>query len=388
MKSKVVLVECKDYDRENVYAAIQAGIAELGGFEAFVKPEEKILLKPNLLNRSDPEKCVSTHPSVFSAVALSLQNAGFNNLTYGDSPGPPLNWAKVSEICGITKVMDELNIPPGDFDHQTLVEFPDGILAKNFALCQGVVNSDALISVCKMKTHQLTRVTGAIKNTFGCVYGLNKGAFHARFPEVDDFSAMLVDLNRLIKPRLYIMDGVMAMEGNGPASGPVVNMGVILMSADPVALDSVFCRLVHLDPSLVWPIRKGEEMGLGKWRDEDIEVVVPGRTGSMSELLKPYEKPDFDVFRGKISMWKWRALSTISWMFERKPRIVDKRCVRCGACVEACPLPEKAVTFAKGKTNPPIYDYKKCIRCFCCQEMCPAKAIEAKVPAIGRPFLR
>ncbi|MBQ9931019.1 MAG: DUF362 domain-containing protein [Firmicutes bacterium] len=388
MKSKVVLVPCKDYEPEHVNKAIRDGIEALGGWQAFVQPGENILLKPNLLNRSEPEKCVSTHPAVLSAVGSSLQEKGFRNLTYGDSPGPPMNWLRAAETCKIAPAMEALSIPPGDFEHQTLVEFPQGKNAKSFALCQAAADCDALISVCKMKTHQLTRVTGAIKNTFGCVCGLNKGAFHAKFPEVEDFSTMLIDLNLLIRPRLYIMDGVMAMEGNGPGSGTPVHMGVILMSADPVALDSVFCRLIDLDPGLVIPIQKGEELGLGKWRDADVEVLVPGRAGAMEELLDPFRRPEFDVFRGKISTLKWRTLSLAKWFFDRKPVITKRKCVRCGACVEACPLPEKAVTFANGKTDPPVYDYKKCIRCFCCQEMCPAKAIDAKVPVIARPFLK
>ncbi|MBE6032335.1 MAG: 4Fe-4S dicluster domain-containing protein, partial [Clostridiales bacterium] len=108
----------------------------------------------------------------------------------------------------------------------------------------------------------------------------------------------------------------------------------------------------------------------------------------MKERLEPFRRPEFDVFRGKISTLKWRTLSLAKWFFDRKPVITKKKCVRCGACVEACPLPEKAVTFVNGKTDPPVYDYKKCIRCFCCQEMCPAKAIDAKVPVIARPFLK
>ena len=388
MRSKVVLVECRSYDPKEVNKALREGILALGGWSVFVRPEEKILLKPNLLNRSEPEKCVTTNPQVLAAAAESLLESGFTNLTYGDSPGPPMSWLRAAETSGIAAVMNELNVPPGDFENQTMVEYPAGRKAKSFALCQAVADCDALISVCKMKTHQLTRVTGAIKNTFGCVCGLNKGGFHAKFPDVEDFSSMLIDLNMLIRPRLYIMDGIIAMEGNGPGSGTPTPMGVILISTDPVALDSVFCRLIDLDPGLVIPIQKGEEMGLGKWRDPDIEVIVPGREGSMEELLTPFKRPEFDVFRGKISTLKWKTLSLMKWAFDRKPVIEKKKCIRCGACVEACPLPDKAVTFRNGKKNPPVYDYKKCIRCFCCQEMCPAKAIDAKLPFISRPFVK
>ena len=72
---------------------------------------------------------------------------------------------------------------------------------------------------------------------------------------------MLVDLNQYVKPRLYIMDGIVAMEGNGPGSGDPAPMNVMLMSQDPVALDSVFCNLVHLNPEMVPTNYHGEKIG-------------------------------------------------------------------------------------------------------------------------------
>lgn len=102
-----------------------------------------------------------------------------------------------------------------------------------------------------MKTHALERITGAVKNSYGFVYGFHKAKGHTLYPSADSFARMLVDLNQYVKPRLYIMDGIVAMEGNGPGSGEPAPMNVMLMSQDPVALDSVFCHLIHLKPEMV-----------------------------------------------------------------------------------------------------------------------------------------
>ena len=99
-----------------------------------------------------------------------------------------------------------------------MVRFPDGQKAHSFYLCKGVQEADALISLCKMKTHALERITGGVKNLYGCICGVNKAAGHARHPSSEAFAEMLADLNRCVRPKLHIMDGITAMEGNGPSS--------------------------------------------------------------------------------------------------------------------------------------------------------------------------
>lgn len=234
-----------------------------------------------------------------------------------------------------------------------------------------------------MKTHALERITGAVKNSYGFIYGKNKAIGHTRYPSADSFARMLIDLNQYVKPRLYIMDGITAMEGNGPGSGDPIAMNVILMSTDPVALDSVFARLVYLKPEMVPTNYHGEKMGLGHCREENIEIVVADamhskKLVSMEDLVYRYGKPDFNVDRTQIRSNVWTKLAKALNIFQKKPYIEPDKCIRCGICVNSCPVPGKAVEFRKGKENPPVYDYKKCIRCFCCQEMCPKKAIKVK----------
>ncbi|HVI39332.1 MAG TPA: DUF362 domain-containing protein [Anaerovoracaceae bacterium] len=379
MKSKVAVIPCKGYDDKVVYEAIERGIALLGGWESFVKQDEKILLKPNLLNRADPNKAVTTHPAVFEAVARNLRDKGFHRLSYGDSPGHPGNVEKTAEICGLKEVADRLEIPLADFTHSQTVEYVRGRTSRKYEISQGVLDSDGIVSLCKMKTHQLERITGGVKNMFGCVYGMNKGASHAKYPDAESFAQMLIDLNLLLKARIHIMDGILAMEGNGPSSGTPVKMNMILLSADPVALDATFCRLVDLDPSTIPTIFYGAIFGLGHWKEGDIEILGVDR-------LADYCNPHFDVAREKSYAGKWSYIDKLK-VLARKPVILKNKCIRCGACVAACPLEEKALLFPvtegeaaqkKEIKEVPVYNYKKCIKCYCCQEMCPEQAIIVK----------
>ena len=174
------------------------------------------------------------------------------------------------------------------------------------------------------------------------------------------------------------MDGLVALEGNGPGSGDPVPMNVLLMSTDPVALDSVFSRLVYLKPEMVPTNYHGEKMGLGTWKEEEIALLTPDGEISMAEAVKKYGNPAFNVDRTEVRKNIWTRMAGALNIFQKKPYIEADKCVRCGICVQSCPVPGKAVDFRKGKGKPPVYDYRKCIRCFCCQEMCPKKAIKVK----------
>ena len=379
-KSTVVLVPCPDYDRQRVADAVAAGMALVEAAGPCADAGEKLLLKPNLLRGADPDKAITTHPAVLAGVISYLQNTNRKNLVCGDSPAS-MAPDRAAKLSGLTDIEAEFGVPEGDFSGSVHISNPSGRVAKEFQLARAVADADAVVSVCKMKTHAMMRVTGAVKNSYGFIQGRNKTAGHVKYPGYDRFAAMLVDLNLYVRPRLFVMDGVVAMEGNGPASGDPVKMGVLLFSRDPVALDSVFCRLIHLDPKLVATNTLGERGGLGTWREENIRLLTPDGETSLSALVEKYGNPDFRVYRGPNRPKAMELMGDVLSPALSKPVLQPDKCVRCGVCVETCPVEGGAVTFANGKDHVPVWDYKKCIRCFCCQELCPQRAI-----AVRRPF--
>jgi len=375
----VALVRCDSYDAADVEPAVRRGIELLGGIDRFVSPGESILLKPNLLVPRDPARAVTTHPAVFRAVARRFIDAAAA-VTYGDSPGfgQP---AFVARRAGLTPMAEELGLDAADFTRGRAIPFPQGRLIKRFTIAEGAAAADGIVSLPKLKTHGLTRITGAIKNQYGCIPGALKAEFHARLPDVDRFSQMLVDLNRLLRPRLYVMDGIVAMEGNGPQNGSPRSLNVLLFSDDPVALDATVCDIIGLDRRLVLPIVHGSAAGLG--RAIGVEIV--------GEPVASFIVSDFDVNRRPASTTgKPGRYSRLARRFiVPRPVVRPERCTRCGTCVEVCPVEPKAIRFpGEDRSRPPVHRYDACIRCYCCQEMCPEGAIELDVPFLGRAIHR
>jgi uncharacterized protein (DUF362 family)/NAD-dependent dihydropyrimidine dehydrogenase PreA subunit len=374
--AKVALIRCDSYNEDAVRNAVERGLTLLGGPDKFSKKGENILLKPNLLIGDLPEKCTTTNPSVFKAVSEIFMTTGAK-ISYGDSPA--LGSLKVAaKKTGFRAVAEKLNIEPADFKTGEDFFFKDGRQNRKFIIAKGVLDSDGIISLPKLKTHGFQRLTGCVKNQFGCIPGVLKGEYHVKLPDADDFGKMLVDLTRLVNPRLYIMDGICAMQGNGPRGGTPRKMNLLLFSEDPIALDATICRLIGLNPLYVPTIKFGQEFGAGTYLEDEIELA--------GDDFEAFVVKNFDVEKAPLQPYKKKRFQKfINNRILLKPYILKDLCVQCGMCVEMCPVNPKAVNwFNRDKSKSPVYHYDDCIRCYCCQEMCPESAIKLKKPLTRR----
>jgi uncharacterized protein (DUF362 family)/ferredoxin len=373
-RSTVALVRCDDYDPDTVHDALRRGVELLGGLDRFVRPGERILLKPNILAGDDPAKAVTTHPAVLAGCARLFQ-AGGAIVSFGDSPGME-NAVHAAKGSGLEEAGRRCGATLGDFGNGGPLDYPAGQMVSSFPAARAVHACDAIVNLPKLKTHQLTRLTGAIKNLFGCIPGKRKALYHVQFQDVMDFCGLLIDINLCLRPRLHVLDAVVAMEGNGPRGGDPRPLNCLVLSADPVAVDATACRLVDLDPTFMPTSVIGQERGLGYYQEEAIVYV--------GDALESFRRPDFKLVRKPVyGNASYTFYSTIKRLVVPRPTIDAARCVRCGLCVGACPLPEKALRFHNDRTRPPQYDYNRCIRCYCCQEMCPERAIARKTPLLG-----
>ncbi len=380
-KSKVAVLFCDSYGEDKVYSCIKSGIELLGGLDKFISKEEKVLVKPNFLSPSEADSSVVTHPSVIKAMLRLLSEQGYRQVKYGDSPGHGSCKAAAAKIGLNTE--NTYGARLADMNEEVKVAFPEGKTCKDFYYTKEVVEADAIIGLCKMKTHALERVTGAVKNMYGLICGYHKAAGHVKYPNDSIFARALADIHRSTPQRFHIMDGIVAMEGNGPGSGTPTSMNVLIFSADPVALDAVFCHLVYLNPLFVPTNVQGKDMGIGEYEEDKIEIILGTENGdakiiSREELQKLYGNKNFDVPRDKPRKTFLKQYSSLMTIFSRRPYIKKKDCIKCGICVEHCPVAGKAIEFKNGRKEAPVYDYKKCIRCYCCQEMCPQKAIKVR----------
>jgi len=374
--STVVLAACRDYDGDRVLAAVRmalSGFDIAGIVRDTAAADAPVLLKPNMLMAAAAEKGVTTHPAVFSAVARVLQEHGAR-LTFGDSPNLSSRPLAAARRCGLLAEAEALGIPLADFENGEDVSYPQGLQDRRFHVARGALGAGAIVNLPRLKTHAFTVMTGALKNTFGVVPGGRKAQFHVSHPNMEDFSRMIVDLNGLVRSRLVVLDAVKAMQGNGPGSGELVDVGLLIVSDDPVAADAVGCRIMGIDPLSVPQIRIAHESGLGNAHPESIEL--------RGENIAHYIQRGFRMPPRSASLrLPPFALRIARDLIVPKPVIDAALCTSCGECVTACPMTPKSIALKNGGV--PVYDFTTCIRCSCCQETCRQGAISLKQALLG-----
>jgi uncharacterized protein (DUF362 family)/Pyruvate/2-oxoacid:ferredoxin oxidoreductase delta subunit len=374
--SKVSIARCAEYESGQLAAALDATLSALGGMAAYVSPGLRVLLKVNLLSRATPDRAVTTHPEFVRAVIRSVQAAG-GIVTVGDSPGGTVGAGAVRRLwhdTGIGEVCEQ--------EHVDLVLFDDarvrhgsaeGKLYTSFTLGKAVVETDVLITLPKLKTHGFMMFTGAVKNLFGCIPGLEKAQFHLKVPDRDDFADMLLDLMLACQPSLAIMDAVVGMEGDGPAGGTPRHIGAVLASADCVALDVIASAMAGFAPDEVYTNRAAASRGLGPASPDEVEIA-----GEDWRTLAPegFVLPAADITT-KLPRWLARRLR--NWSTPKPVLMRAHTCTRCAKCQLNCPVRAIQVQSAG-----PRFDYSACIRCYCCQELCPEQAIGLSSPPLAR----
>jgi uncharacterized protein (DUF362 family)/Pyruvate/2-oxoacid:ferredoxin oxidoreductase delta subunit len=361
MSTEVSIVRCPDYDQKTVMSSVRRAVDLVGGINAFVNPGERVLLKPNLLKARPPEAAVTTHPEIVRAVIRLVHEAGGQAMV-GDSPGIG-DLRRVCERSGILAVVEQEGAVLADFDEAATVKNTGRF--QRFEVARAAIEADAIINLPKFKTHGMTILTGAVKNLFGCIPGKRKVQWHLS-TGVDhaSFMGMLVELTRLLKPRLTIMDSVVGMEGNGPGSGDPRTIGVIMAGQDPVAVDVVCGEIVGVASDALPVVRAAFAAGFGESRLENILI----RGESLSEVqVTHFRFPPREHLEWKMPEWVRRTLKDA---LTTRPVIDDLVCIHCGICQSHCP--QKAIADIDNKL---IINYRNCIRCFCCQEFCPSGAI-------------
>jgi len=373
---KVAVVRCADYEPQRVLGAIAKCFELLGGIGRFVRPGQRVLLKPNMLSAKAPEKAVTTHPSVVAAAARLVREAGATAWV-GDSPGG-INWnvtAKVLEATGIGAAATEAGAEIKDFDagEADFVDLSDGVVLKRFAVARAARQADALFSLPKLKTHGQALYTGAVKNMLGCLPGGGKIRMHKLAPTSRLLAAALLDVYAAVRPSFALIDAIVAMEGNGPAHGDPRPLGLLIASEDAVAADAVACRIVGYPARSVRILRQAEQRGLGASDLRKIEVV--------GEPLESCLVPDFARASNLLyELLPAFLVKLISRAVRVDPQIVQELCRRCMLCQLSCPA--QAI---KGKDRLAI-DYAACIRCFCCHELCPHGAVALRKSWLLRAY--
>lgn len=321
---------------------------------------KSVLIKPNVLRAAKPEEAITTHPAMVRAVVEKIESMGPASIVVGDNPGLHSYGANEESF----KISGLMEAAKGHYrnignDSQT-VDFNREFMP-SVSLSKIVLDADIVISLPKFKTHGLSIVTGAIKNSYGFLPGAQKARLHKATGCAERFQEMLVDVFRLRVPDLFIVDAVIGMEGNGPASPDLRNIGLVLASDNGVALDAIIAVMMGIEPGRLRFLQKAKEVGLGDYDLSTIEVI-----GELRRL------PDFKLppMGGEAMFQNQNVQALLHNRTIMRPRANPELCTGCGTCVDHCPV--SALSMAG---DFPEADADTCITCFCCQEMCPEKAI-------------
>lgn len=357
--TKVSLAACRSYQPDSVLAAVSSCLEAFGGMSSFVRPGQRVLLKPNLLSAKIPEEAITTHPAVLEAVIVLVKQAGGIPVV-GDSPGGKISDLRTYwEVTGTAEACRRQKAELVSFEKSGVYEKRVG--NRKYYIARPVLDAEVVINLPKLKTHSLTVLTCAVKNMFGVVPGIRKSMHHREEPKPREFSGLVADIFSLAKPHLNIVDAVVGMDGAGPSAGDPKELGFIMAGSDGVAVDAAAAHLLGMDPFKVPTTAIAHRRGLGQGDIKKIELA-----GDVPAVRSDFRWP---------SLWRYslvpsslaRAGARLFWI---RPVIDPVKCVNCGACVESCPV--SALSPAE---RTPAFNYRLCINCLCCQEICPAHAV-------------
>lgn len=374
--NNVTIKKCVEYDKELIKHKIN-DIFISHNFIQKLKTIDKVLLKPNLLGSFEPEKAVTSHP-VFIAALIEILRGYDIEISLYDNPGGSSKFKDVIAVTGIKGLAENYDIKilsPSNMGIYKFKSDPEIVISKIF------IDTDAIINLCKMKTHSYTLFTGAIKNNYGVVPGAAKANYHKLSPHPTKFAETVVDIYSLVHKNIIfnLMDGILGMDGDGPSNGNAKNFGLILASENAVALDYVATKTMGYNPDKI-PVTR---LAADKLNIDLKKIKVDSEPGP-DFVLKDVNIQTSKKFNLLLKILSAPLKNLIKHLFWTKPVFDEGRCTRCGKCVKFCPV--SALSMPDNGT-PPVVDVDKCIRCLCCVETCPENAVEMQKSFLAKVMM-
>lgn len=274
-RATVAIERAISYESAEIGPAIRRVVKAAGGWERLVRPGDRILVKPNCICGSPPERPAQTHPAVILEVCRQLLDHGARPFV-GDSPA----WGSLPgnlRQLGILDDLARLGVPVVPFKNPVKAGNPRGKVFARLTVDAAALEADAIVNLPKFKAHRQLLVTVAIKNMFGCVSGRRKAWWHVKAGSYDNyFARMLVETFEMLRPAISIVDAVVAMEGKGPIKGTPRPMNLVLASTDGAALERIAAELIDVKPGRLPVLAAARELGVGAPYRDQIDAVAPG----------------------------------------------------------------------------------------------------------------
>lgn len=290
--AQVIIKDCPQYRLNLIEETIEEGMEILGGWEKYLSPGMKVLLKVNLIGPKTSDTAAITHSEFVRALTRILKKRGCN-VWIGDSSGGAIGGVAPTTrsmfVSGLEKVAREEGAVIKNFDKEGVLEVkPKSHYIDKMYLAKPMFEADFVINLPKLKTHSAGIYTGAVKNLFGCIPGLRKAEYHRLAPNHTDLGHMIVDIHQAVKVGLHIMDGITAMQGEGPTAGEVYQGGKILFSTDPLALDTVAAAMLGMEIDDIPILISARERKLG---ESDLDKIRISGDYTAPPRLKGFKLP-------------------------------------------------------------------------------------------------
>jgi len=338
------------------YPYLNDVLNSIGGLKKYINKNETVFIKPNICCPKTSDTGAVTSPRLIEELIILLQKIT-PNIFIGDSGFSEFKGLEAIKVSGIYDVAVKHNVKVINLNKAEKVK------KGNFIVSKIVVESDKIINVPVLKTHERAGVTISLKNMMGIIPGHLKTDLHKRGLEKS-----IVELAQTVKPHLNIVDANICQEGRGPTNGTPKKMGLIIAGDNQVAVDSVCCELMGIKPRAIPYIRLAEKQGLGSTKDI-------AKFGFKEEYISKFELPP--TYKNKLFGLGMRiGEKSFRKFIEKNSRIEinEDKCTQCGLCIKTCPV--GAITMQ----GMPVVDYNKCISCLCCYETCMSDAIRITKP--------
>jgi uncharacterized protein (DUF362 family)/Pyruvate/2-oxoacid:ferredoxin oxidoreductase delta subunit len=326
----------------------------------------RVLIKPNFLSPAKPEKAIVTHPLVVRAAVEYVLEKGGRPLV-ADSPGMG-SFERILKEGGFKDAFDPLNRHVEFKPFKTTVKMDIGEPFGLIDIARRAVEADVVINLAKLKTHTQMLLTLGVKNLFGCIVGFKKPEWHMRSGvDRNMFARLLVQIYQTINPAVTLVDGILALEGQGPGRrGKPRHIGVLIGSCSAPSADMAICKMLGIDPNTLPTLSAAKELGV---LDGDLEII-----GDFTEISN-YKLPELGPLTlGPKFLQKYMRKHLI-----QRPVVEPEICKMCSECWKICPA--GAITPYEEIIG---FDYDRCIRCYCCIEVCPHGALQAVETLPGR----
>lgn len=357
-----VLIRNGRYDSAALEPTIHEMLAAAGGDR--IGPGMQVLIKPNLLMPATPEQGILTHPRVVRGAVTYAMGKGAE-VAISDSPAVG-SLERILRKGGFKGALADLDVTWREFRSTVSVDI--GRPFGRIDMAQDALSADFVINLAKLKTHAQMLLTLGVKNMFGCIVGMEKPRWHLRSGvDRERFAELLVRVYRAVNPAITLVDGILALEGQGPGrSGTPRDMGVMIAGKSAPAVDAAICRMIGLHPDRLATHRAVKRLNMVK---DAIEIG-----GDQPEVCALRLPEAVQLTPGPAPIQRFMRKHLI-----QRPVPDETICRLCGECSRYCPA--DAIT---QKAESLLFDYNRCIRCYCCIEICPYGALRAVDPLLGK----